>query len=300
MKTVIYLDALLLVNFLIAYFLLQAVALFCGKDLSFWRSALGAGIAALSTLILLAPELPCFVSILFKAGSAFIVVLSAFGFCGWRPFLRQFVWFFLLNIGLAGLVLLAVTHGGFSGMEINNLTVYIDVSPLLLLFCSLAVYTSLRFILFLFGSPEPTERWQLSLTLNGTSLPPLCALHDTGFLLQDPLSGHPALLVSYASCKNFLPNDLRHFLDSFFIGNTQTPLPGMLLRLVPCKTVTGCQTLPAIGGFSVTLSYNGKDHICENALVVFTNQTLTDRSVQALFGNRFLQQTHHRSTERSV
>ena len=148
LKTVIYLDALLLVNFLIAYFLLQAVALFCGKDLSFWRSTLGAGIAALSTLILLAPELPCFLSILFKAGSAFIVVLSAFGFCGWRPFLRQFVWFFLLNIGLAGLVLLAVTHGGFSGMEINNLTVYIDVSPLLLLFCSLAVYTSLRFILF--------------------------------------------------------------------------------------------------------------------------------------------------------
>ena len=185
-------------------------------------------------------------------------------------------------------------------MEINNLTVYIDVSPLLLLFCSLAVYAGLRFILFLFGSPEPTECWQLSLTLNGTSLPPLCALHDTGFLLQDPLSGHPALLVSYAACKNFLPNDLRHFLDSFFIGNTQTPLPGMLLRLVPCKTVTGCQTLPAIGGFSVTLSYNGKDHICENALVVFTNQTLTEGSVQALFGNRFLQQTHHRSTERSV
>ena len=56
MKTVIYLDVLLLVNFLAAYFLLLAAGLFSGQRAGFGRMVLGSGAAALSALILFAPE----------------------------------------------------------------------------------------------------------------------------------------------------------------------------------------------------------------------------------------------------
>ncbi len=300
MKTVIYLDVLLLVNFLIAYFLLQAVGLLCGASLSFWRGAAGAALASLSTLILLAPELPGLCSLAFKAASALAVTLAAFGFCAWRPFLRQAVWFFLLNIGLAGLVLLAVTRGGASGMEMNNLTVYIGLSPLLLLGCTLGVYGALRLVLFLFGLPQPVQRWQLRLALPEAQMPVLTALHDTGFLLRDPLGGCPALLVSYPACRQSLPQETRLFLDGFFAGGPQPPPARLQARLIPCKTAAGSRLLPALGGFSLSLWNDAKRCTLDKALVVFTDQTLADGGVQALFGSEFLQSALRASKERST
>ena len=113
MKTVVYLDILLLVNFLIGYFLLRAAARLAGADLGAGRALAGAAASALSTLILLAPELPGWLGAAYKLATAAAIVLIAFGFKGWRPFLRACVWFFILNLGLAGLVLLAVYRGGF-------------------------------------------------------------------------------------------------------------------------------------------------------------------------------------------
>ena len=55
MKTVIYLDVLLLVNFLIAYFLLLAAGLLTAQKAAFGRMILGSVLAAASSLILFAP-----------------------------------------------------------------------------------------------------------------------------------------------------------------------------------------------------------------------------------------------------
>ena len=55
MKTVIYLDVLLLVNFLAGYFLLMAAGLLSGCAARQLRLLAGAGLAALSALVLFAP-----------------------------------------------------------------------------------------------------------------------------------------------------------------------------------------------------------------------------------------------------
>ena len=291
MKTVIYLDVLLLINFLIAYLLLQTVGLLCSVPVGFFRAVFAACAASLSTLILLAPELSTLVSLLFKLGTAFLVVRIAFQFSGWRPFFRQSIWFFLMNIALAGIVLLAISQGYVTNMQTNNLSVYINLSPVLLLVCTLAVYILMRLILFLFGSPSPTECWSLHLCYNQQPLPDAVALFDTGFLLQDPLGGRPALLVSYPFFSSSLPVSVAKFLQDFFDGKPVKPPEGVNLRMVPCKTATGCKTLPAVGGFSVELSHNQEVRRVSDALVVFSPQTLTDGSVQALFGTHFLQNT---------
>lgn len=297
LKTVIYLDVLLLMNFLIAYLLIQIVSLLCSVPLSFFRAAIGAMIAACSTLILLAPELPSPILLIFKIFIALLVVFSSFGFCGWRPFLRQTVWFFLMNIALAGFVLLAVLKSSSTGMHMNNLTVYINVSPILLLSCTLSTYGCLRLVLFLFGTPEPKEYWQLKCNLNGTDFPEITALYDTGFLMQDPLGNHPAILVSYPFVGSFLPNHLSCFLQAFFKGKSEDPPPGASIRMIPCKTVTGCRILPAISGASIEIIQNKTVHRINNAVLVFSQEIFTDGSVQALFGKHLLQSAEK---ERSI
>ena len=83
-KTVIYLDVLLLVNFLVAYFLLQAAGLLSSQHAAFSRMVCASGIASLSALILFAPELSYPAQILYKILTACAVVGVAVGRQGLR------------------------------------------------------------------------------------------------------------------------------------------------------------------------------------------------------------------------
>ena len=102
-KTVIYLDVLLLVNFLVAYFLLQAAGLLSSQHAAFSRIVCASGIASLSALILFAPELSYPAQILYKILTACAVVGVAFGLQGLRRFVTAVCWYAALNILLAGL-----------------------------------------------------------------------------------------------------------------------------------------------------------------------------------------------------
>ncbi len=294
MKTVVYLDILLLVNFLIGYFLLRAAARLAGADLGAGRALAGAAASALSTLILLAPELPSWLGAAYKLATAAAIVLIAFGYKGWRPFLRACVWFFILNLGLAGLVLLAVYQGGFSGMQVNNFSVYINLSPVVLLLAVLCMYLLIRLLLALFGRPGPENLWRLQFALAGAPPVELQAFYDTGFFLQDPLSGCQALLVSWPGAKNQLPAELNDFLREYFSGGSPLPPAGYRLRLVPCKSAAGQRALPGFIAASAALHGGRGAYGGDGATVVFTDQSLRDGQFQALFGSEFL----HSETKR--
>ena len=155
MKTVIYLDSLLLVNFVIGYFLLRAAGCVCGAPPRWPRGCLGAALAAVSTLILLAPPLPVWAQFLYQGGSALAITAAAFGWQGARLLLRRAAWYFGMNLALAGLVLAAILRFSAQNVQTNNLAVYWNVPPLLLLFCSLGVYLLARLAVLLFGPAEP-------------------------------------------------------------------------------------------------------------------------------------------------
>ena len=72
----------LLVNFLVAYFLLQAAGLLSSQHAAFSRMVCASGIASLSALILFAPELSYPAQILYKILTACAVVGVAFGLQG--------------------------------------------------------------------------------------------------------------------------------------------------------------------------------------------------------------------------
>ena len=66
MRTVIYLDVLLLTNFLIAYGLLSAAGLLAGLHGRFGRMAAASAAAALTALAILWPEQPYWMQLLYK------------------------------------------------------------------------------------------------------------------------------------------------------------------------------------------------------------------------------------------
>ncbi len=236
MKTVIYLDELLLTNFLAAAALLLCTGLLCARQCTGLRLAVGSACAAAASLGILLPELPEGAAFLYKALTCCAVVAAAYGLPGRRSFARLCAWYILLNLLLCGAVLLP-------GAQSANLCVYLPLSPGRLLACCGAVFAVMRGVLFCFGRAGPRS-FAAVLELDGAAVP-VQAFCDTGFAVQDPLSGQAVVLVYYPAVRSALPPELRSFLDGYFAAG-EPPPQQLHVRLVPCTTITGHCVLPAV------------------------------------------------------
>lgn len=246
-KTVIYLDELLLTNFAIAAAMLLSAGLFAGRQCTGARLCCGAALAAWTSLALLAPELPLPAALAYKTASGAAVVAAAYGLPGLHSFLRLCGWYLLLNLLLCGAVVLP-------GVQANNLNVFLPLSPGLLLLCCGVVYAGAQLLLSCFGhSGAPQSAAAVLELTDGTRLN-VQAFHDTGFSVQEPLSGRRVVLVQYRPVRSALPASLRHYLDAYFAGTGALPTPELKLRLVPCRTVTGHCVLPAVPAAALHLS----------------------------------------------
>lgn len=289
MKTVIYLDVLLLVNFLVAYLLLQAAGVLTGQHAPFVRMLLGSACAAASALILFAPELAYPVQLAYKLATALAITALTFG---WRDPLRLAAaacWYAALNILLAGLVFLVIFETGTTLLQTGNLAVYLRISPLLLLglsgLCCGAIEAGLRFFR---RRPARQETVGLEFELCGTRIHLRAAL-DTGCHLTDPITCMPVLVVSLADAGSRLPPEIRQYLTGWFAGSEQTAPPaGAQLRLIPCSTATQRSLLPgfAVQGIGL-ITPNGVLQLGRTA-IAFAPESFGDAQYEAFYGSDFL------------
>ena len=284
-----YLDVLLLTNFLMAYFLLLAAGALSGQRGGFVRMLAGSGLAAMSSLILFAPPQPYLVQVVYKITTALAITAAAFGWRSKRRLVTAACWYAALNIALAGAVLLAVLRTGTRAADTANLTAYLRVSPLLLLalsgVCCGAVDLGLRLLM---RRDAPIKTIGLEFELCGQPIR-LRAAPDTGCHLRDPITCLPVLVVSYPDAKARLPGPAVDFLEQWFAGATQAdPPPGARLRLVPCGTAADRTLLPgfAVPGIGL-ITEKGVLGLGRSA-VVFAPRSFGNTAYEALYGNDFL------------
>lgn len=245
LKTVVFVDELLLVNFAVGAALLLCTGLLCGRTCTGVRLCAGSALAALCTLALLAPPWPPPVAALYKVSSCCAVVAAAYGMPGARGLAQLCAWYSLLNLLLCGAVMLP-------GVQANNFSVWLPVRPGALLACCGAVYAVLRGLLACFGRTRRSCHAAVLELADGTAVS-VQACHDTGFALQEPLSGRLVVLVQYPAVCSRLPGPLRRYLDVWFAGQAPPPPPELGIRLVPCHTVAGHCLLPAVPAAALCL-----------------------------------------------
>lgn len=244
MKTVIYLDVLLLVNFLIGYLMLGSTALVTSSPVHFGRQLLGAALAALASLTILLPELSLPIQLAAQISTGLAVTLACFGHSHWRKAAFRFLCYCGCNLLLAALVGYLCSRGTPKGVETNNLSVYLYVSPRLLFWCSVLLYSAVQLWLRLGGGDTPPLRRILRLRLCGKERQ-LAAMLDTGLLMEDPLTLRPVILLSREQLEQF-DQEAAIQLGSWQWGTAQSFPKG--LRLLPCRTASGSGVLPAIPG----------------------------------------------------
>ena len=243
MKAVIYLDVLLLTNFVLTVLFLLAAGLLAGVPCRAGRLILGGAMGAASALALLAPEAPDALALLYKVSTAALIVGAAYGWPGVRCFARLVGWFCAGNLLLAGALLLP-------GAQTNNGCVYLPLSPGALLLGAAGVYLAVQGVLRFLGRGSG-EVFPARLSIGGAQLP-VRAFCDTGFSVQEPLSGRAVVLVRFGAVRSSLPPPLRTYLEQYFAGLSPLPAPALGVRFVPCTTVAGHCVLPAVpAGFVV-------------------------------------------------
>ncbi|MDD2994245.1 MAG: sigma-E processing peptidase SpoIIGA [Pygmaiobacter sp.] len=292
MKTVVYLDVLLLVNFIIGVFLLLAAGALAGVQVGFWRSVAGGVLAALAALVLLLPEMPYPAQLGYRLFTGGIIVLAACGWHGWQRFTTALCWYTALNLLTAGLAILVILQTGTPLLQAGNLTVYLRVSPLLLVGCCALCWALAELFLHLGShSRKPVAGVGVEFVLGGTPLRLRAAL-DTGCHLKDPLTCLPVLLISYPDAKPRLPPTVCSYLDGWYAGEVGgAPPPGLRLRLIPCTTAEGDSLLP---GFSVedigVIPPKGKGGVqcLGRTAIAFARRSFGSEAYEALYGSDFL------------
>lgn len=272
--TVIYIDSLFALNFILNYLLLLLAARLTGAPFNRWRLALGAALGAGYAVLSVLPAFAWTGAAVIKVVVTLPLAAAARGIG--RGFLRFFALFWLSSCLLAGIVL------GL-GLMVSG-TPYVHISVETLLFVAAAAYfllaTALKGITRFTGLKSKLV--QVEVTYRGQRVE-FNALADTGHTLTDPLTGQSVLIADRGCVLPLMTKDVRALFsttDNPVELVEQVPLvdSGLLLRLIPYQAI-GVQRgwLAAFSPDSVTIG-----GVKKNKMLIAFSTLSSDKAYRAL------------------
>lgn len=201
--TVIYIDVLFLLNFVVDYILLLASARITGDVFSRIRLAVGAAIGAAYAAALFLPGFKWGANLLCKIAVSVLMVVVAFG--ARRRILRVLLVFYGVSAALGGLILaLQLLEAG--GLTIERGVLYTGFDVRLLLVTAILCYVGLR-LAFERAARHGGKRGELctaQIEFCRKNLK-LTVLLDTGNTLTDPADNRPVMVAEGRALAPLLP-----------------------------------------------------------------------------------------------
>lgn len=201
--TVIYIDVLFLLNFVVDYILLLAAARITGEFFSRLRLAAGAAVGAAYAAVLFLPGFAWGTNILCKIGVSVLMVLAAFGVR--RRLLRILLVFYGVSAALGGLIL-ALQFLEAGGLTIERGVLYTGFDVRLLLVTAILCYVGLR-LAFERAARHGGKHGNLctaQIEICRKNLK-LTVLLDTGNTLTDPADNRPVMVAEGRVMAPLLP-----------------------------------------------------------------------------------------------
>ena len=198
---IVYIDIMIITNMFEDYLLLTAVKYLLRLSAEKYRLILGslAG-GALSLLSFI--NAGFVLSILIKSAIAALLILIVFGYKNAKLFLKAFAALMIISFLVSGAMICFYLALKPDGMIIINDSVYFDISPLLLIILTLAVY----FILLLFkklyknhSKSELVKNVEIKFMDNSRCIK--CKV-DSGLNAKEPFSGS-SVIIADKNCLGF-------------------------------------------------------------------------------------------------
>lgn len=260
---IIYADILVVTNMLVNYFLLLIAAKLDKIQFKSLRIILSAFIGGISSLYILLQIDNTFIDFSVKTVLCFIMVLVAFGFKGFKCFIRSSFYLLAATFIFAGVMLLLGNVFKSKSIIVNNSTVYFDISAVMLIISAIVVYLVITVILFFTHKKAfKTQICDIKVEFGEYSAD-LKGFFDTGNYLSDNFSDNAVILVDK---KSFISQNTKN-AESIYKKR---------YRVLPCETVNGCSILEGFRADRMIIVLSGKKTEFINPLIMFSNTPIKD------------------------
>lgn len=238
---IIYVDVLIVLNFIVNYLLLAVSARLSGGGASRLRLALAALMGAAFSLTIFLPPMPQAANAAVKLGLSAALAAVAGGYRDIRSYGKRLFMLLVSSFVLAGFLLfVTLLGGGKSGIFYNGIC-YFPISGIKLLMGAAAAYAGMSLWQRFFRRGMAVQKSYRVLLSAGGKTVELLGEMDTQNHLIDLFSGTPVAVGPRVLLEPVLPQGMR----SILAGELDT-LAGMSgIRMIPCRTVAGEELLPA-------------------------------------------------------
>jgi len=268
METV-YIDLLVIINLYITYFLLKGVSVFLHRKMSAARSLFGSLTGGMSSLLILLPPMPFFLNIAVKIASCAVITLIAFGFKNRLEYLKNALFFIIINIVFAGFALLLWLFAAPFNMEYRNGYTYFNISFTALVVTTLLAYGLIKLLRFILDARSSGGREYTITIANRGGAVTLDALADSGNMLVDYFSGMSVIICGKKSVEAIIPDVLKNFDGDFNLDSDSGDYP-LGIRFLPYNTINSSGVIPVFKVEKITVKTDGRPDKNVRALIGVT------------------------------
>ena len=234
----VYIDVLLLVNFIMNLVLLKTSAYLSKRSFFLSKAALGAFLGSLGALTLFMPAFSFGTMLAYKLLFACVMVFTSFGCRDLVTFFKDLICLLSCTFIFSGVITFIYVTLSPDKLVVANGSFYFDVSAAFLLFAALVSYLFVTVANFFFVHQKPSEEICLLKVRQGEDTVTLKGLIDTGSSLYEPFSNLPVIVCS----KGFFEREVS---EERAVRNS--------VRIIPFETIGGKGILKAFLADSVKL-----------------------------------------------
>lgn len=247
--TAVYADILFCINLIIDYLMLLSVSRLLSLPARRIRLLSGAAVGGLGAMTLLLPGMPFLLTWTVNIAEAFLITAAAFLPLSARRYIRASVMLFVISFCYCGFMTAVMRFLSVENIVVNNGSVYIGISPFLLVGITIVCYFFMR-ILSGMMHKGTSERHHCRVRIDtGSRIVEADAAVDTGNTLHEPFSGE-CVIVGRA-------DQFEDMIDADAALNGCVPSAG--IRLIPYRSVGGSGVLPAFRPNRTVIITDGKE-----------------------------------------
>ncbi len=260
----VYIDVLLLVNFVINLLLLRCSAFFSSRAFSLLRASLGAFLGSFGALTIFLSPFSFGTMLCYKLFFGAVMVFFSFGYKNMRIFLRDFISLLVCTFLFSGLITFIYLTFAPSKMVMSNGSLYLDVSAMFLIATAFFCYVFVTGINLVFRRKKPQSEICRIRIKQGMREISLKGLMDTGSSLFEPFSNLPVIVCE----KELFKGEIR---DDNAVKNS--------VRIVPFSHVGGKGILKAFLADSVIIEADNREVEIKKGCYI----ALTDEKISGAF-----------------
>lgn len=272
---IVYVDVLIIVNFIVTYFLLVASAVFSGYTYSRTRVFISAVLGALACLYIFVPNDSLFTDISVKTLSLAVCSIVAFWKGKLKNYLLHTICFVVLNVLITGVVLSIAEKSRI--IYQNNMFWYIDINPVVLVTASVFIYITAVLLSSARESIGAAAVLMADIFFDNFKFENITAFYDSGLKIKDVVSNKDIVLVSYEKTKEKMPETVSNDIKDFF----REKYTDIKTAFVPVffNTISGSGMIPAVRAEKIEI----KNREIKNVLVAFVQDDFSE-NVTMIYG----------------